>query len=56
MNNYYSRFKKNNLPTPFWDDERQTLEYVHFTPKPTNNCNKLEPQLEVNTSFSFSKD
>ena len=26
----YDKFQKNNLPTPFWDDERQTLEYVHF--------------------------
>ena len=26
----YNKFKKNNLPTPFWDSERQTLEYVYF--------------------------
>lgn len=26
----YDKFKKNNLPTPFWDDERQTLEYVSY--------------------------
>lgn len=26
----YDKFKKNNLPTPFWDDERRTLEYVYF--------------------------
>ena len=26
----YDQFKKNNLPTPFWDEERQTLEYVYF--------------------------
>lgn len=26
----YDKFKKNNLPTPFWDEERQTLEYVYF--------------------------
>lgn len=26
----YDKFKKNNLPTRFWDDERQTLEYVHY--------------------------
>lgn len=26
----YDRFKKNNLPTPFWDEERQTLEYAYF--------------------------
>ena len=26
----YDKFEKNNLPTPFWDEERQTLEYVYF--------------------------
>ncbi len=26
----YDKFKKNNLPTPFWDEERQTLEYVSY--------------------------
>ena len=26
----YDKFKKNNLPTPFWDDERQTYEYVYY--------------------------
>ena len=26
----YDKFKKNNLPTHFWDDERQTKEYVYF--------------------------
>lgn len=25
----YDKFKKNNLPTPFWDDERQVFEYVY---------------------------
>ena len=26
----YDKFKDNNLPTPFWDDERQSREYVYF--------------------------
>lgn len=26
----YEKFKKNNLPTPFWDKERQVLEYVFY--------------------------
>ena len=26
----YDKFKNNNLPTSFWDKERQTLEYVYF--------------------------
>ena len=25
----YDKYKNNNLPTPFWDDERFTLEYVY---------------------------
>ena len=29
----YNKFKNNNLPTPFWDEERQTLEYVYFNQK-----------------------
>lgn len=28
----YDKFKSNNLPTPFWDDERQTFEYVYYDP------------------------
>lgn len=30
FNKRYDKFKKNNLPTPFWDDERQTFEFVLF--------------------------
>ena len=26
----YDKFKDYNLPTPFWDEERQTYEYVYF--------------------------
>ena len=26
----YDKFKNNNLPTPFWDEERQVKEYVYF--------------------------
>lgn len=26
----YDKFKKNNLPTPFWDEERQIFEYVRY--------------------------
>lgn len=29
----YNKFKKNNLPVSFWDEERQTLEYVYFDSK-----------------------
>lgn len=30
FNKRYDKFKKNNLPTPFWDRERQVLEYVFY--------------------------
>ena len=33
FNKRYDKFKSNNLPTPFFDEERQTLEYVSFDPK-----------------------
>ena len=43
----YDKFKKNNLPTPFWDDERKTLEYVNIGNRKTiydfdNAKNKME--------------
>lgn len=30
FNKRYEKFKKNTLPTPFWDRERQVLEYVCY--------------------------
>ena len=30
FNKRYDKFKKNTLPTPFWDRERQVLEYVCY--------------------------
>ena len=30
FNKRYEKFKKNNLPTPFWDRERQVSEYVFY--------------------------
>ena len=30
FNKRYDKFKKNNLPAPFWDEERQVREYVMF--------------------------
>ncbi|MBQ9854223.1 MAG: hypothetical protein IJO57_04240 [Bacilli bacterium] len=29
FNKTYNKYMKNNLPTPFWDEERKTLEYVN---------------------------
>ena len=44
FNRRYNKFINNNLPTPFWDDERQVKEYVYFynDKSLTNNNSKLE--------------
>ena len=47
----YDRFKKNNLPTPFWDEERQTLEYVYFY-HTRSNLNYEEKEREVHSRLS----
>lgn len=41
----YEKFKKNNLPTPFFDDERQTFEYVYYSYRFFNNDNKKYPEI-----------
>lgn len=48
----YDKFKKNNLPTPFWDEERQTLEYVYFYNGKSITGDAIKDQLEVHTSIS----
>ncbi len=49
----YDKFKKNNLPTPFWDEERQTLEYVYFSnEKLSFNSKEVKKELKVNPSLS----
>lgn len=49
----YDQFKKNNLPTPFWDEERQTLEYVYFyNGKSFFNKEKVKNELEVHSRLS----
>lgn len=49
----YDKFKKNNLPTPFWDEERQTLEYVYFhNGKSILDNKESKDELEVNSSLS----
>ena len=49
----YDKFKKNNLPTLFWDEERQTLEYVYFyNGKSIINSEKAQNELEVHTSLT----
>jgi hypothetical protein len=41
FNKRYDKFKKNNLPTPFWDQERQVLEYVYYENDHLSVCNSL---------------
>jgi len=49
----YDKFKKNNLPTPFWDEERQTLEYVYFyNGKSIFNSKEAKNELEINSSLT----
>ena len=51
----YNRFKKNNLPTPFWDEERQIYEYVYFyNGKSFLNSVKTNNKLEVNTNLNIA--
>ena len=51
FNKRYDKFKKNNLPTHFWDEERKILEYVYFY---NTKSSKLEEnkQLEVNSTLT----
>ena len=41
----YDKFKNNNLPTPFWDKEREVLEYVYF---------KDQKDIYVNNSIFYA--
>lgn len=53
FNKRYDRFNKNNLPTPFWDEERQTLEYVYFyNGKSPLNFEEAKNELNVNRSLT----
>nr|MCR4581029.1 hypothetical protein [Bacilli bacterium] len=46
FNKRYDKFKKNNLPTPFWDEERQVREYVCFNDDRLQVFNDLNSSLE----------
>ncbi len=49
----YDKFKKNNLPTRFFDDERQTLEYVYFyNGKFVLNSETAKDELEISQSLT----
>ena len=41
----YEKFKKNNLPTPFFDDERQTFEYVYYSNHIFNKNSQKYPEV-----------
>jgi len=48
FNERYKKFKKNNLPTPFWDKERQVLEYVFY------EKDKYHDNLSINNNLTDS--
>ena len=59
MNNkIYDKFKGNNLPTPFYDDDRNTIEYVSFNDGELNVDYNLLDALGnlsyTNLYYSFS--
>ena len=47
----YNKFKNNNLPTPFWDEERQTLEYIYFDQKEKKNTLN-DSKLHINYNLT----
>ena len=49
----YDKFINNNLPTPFWDDERQVQEYVYFyNGKSFFNMEIAKDELNVYSNLS----
>lgn len=44
----YDKFEKNNLPTPFWDDERQVLEYVYYDDEVDPFLKELSTHRDIN--------
>ncbi len=54
----YDKFKNNNMPTPFWDDERQTLEYIYYDNKDNplmlslNKKTDYNPKLHINFNIT----
>ena len=49
----YNKFSKNNLPTPYWDDERHTLEYVYYCDGEAQIFNNITDALENITMAGF---
>lgn len=54
----YDKFKNNNLPTPYYDKERNVLEYVWFNEEglnvSDNICWPLESLSNTELYYSFS--
>ena len=49
----YDKFEKNNLPTPFWDEERQTLEYVNIgNRKNIYNFDNIDNKVKVYSNLT----
>ncbi|MBE6147844.1 MAG: hypothetical protein E7168_05955 [Firmicutes bacterium] len=55
FNKRYDKFKKNNLPTPFWDDERQTHEYVYYENIKHNGENLKQLSVYNNLTDALGK-
>ena len=49
----YNKFSKNNLPTPYWDGERHTLEYVYFEDGEPQIFDNITDALENITMAGF---
>ena len=45
----YDKYKNNNLPTPFWDDDRFTLEYVY---RDDNIIGDSKNKMRINYSLT----
>ena len=45
----YDKYKNNNLPTPFWDDDRFTLEYVY---RDDNIIGDSKNKIRINYSLT----
>lgn len=49
----YDKFKENNLPTPFWDEERQVEEYIYFdNGHILLNSKSKQKELNVNSTLT----
>ena len=49
----YDKFEKNNLPTPFWDEKRQTLEYVNIgNRKNIYNFDNINNKMKVYSNLT----